>query len=390
MYKIQVLNPIAAIGLNQFPDELYKISNDFPDPDAMLVRSYNLNTVSIPSSAMVIGRAGAGTNTIPVAALSKRGIPVLNTPGANANAVRELVIAGMLLSSRHICNAWAYVNELKSQGEELEHDIEKNKKQFAGFELMGKTLGVIGLGSIGVKVANTAISLGMRVIGYDPAITVKNAWELSSNVQREHMLNALLSESDFISFHVPLIDATKNMLNHERLRLLKKNVVILNFSREGIIDNKALLDALNEDKIHSYICDFPKAEFKNHPRVICLPHLGASTREAEDNCAIMIVKQVREFLENGSIINSVNFPTVELPNLSSGTRLLIANANVPNMVAQISTILAEAKLNISSLINQSRDEVAYTVIDVAQAVSDDVIAHVRNIIGVLQVRTICK
>lgn len=388
MYKIQVLNPIAAIGLNQFPDESYQTSADYADPDAILVRSYNLNAVNIPDSVKAIGRAGTGTNTIPVAELTKRGIPVMNTPGANANAVRELVIAGMLLSSRNICKAWQYVNGLETDGDALDAEIEKNKKQFAGFELMGKTLGVIGLGSIGVKVANTAISLGMRVIGYDPAITVKHAWELSANVQREHMLNALLSESDFVTFHVPLIDATKNMLNQERVRFLKKNAVVLNFSREGVIDNKALMDVLNEKKIQSYICDFPNAEFKNNPRVICLPHLGASTKEAEDNCAIMIVKQVKEFLETGSLVNSVNFPNVELPNLASGTRLLIANANIPNMVAQISTVLADARLNIASLINQSRDEVAYTVIDVEQSMNDDVLNHIKDIIGVLQVRKI--
>ncbi len=388
MFKIQVLNPIAAIGLDQFPADLYTLSSDTTDPDAMLVRSYNLNHATIPDSVKVVGRAGTGTNTIPVATLSKRGIPVLNTPGANANAVRELVIAGMLLSSRNICKAWEYVNGLQSEGEAMEKEIEQNKKQFAGFELMGKTLGIVGLGSIGVKVANTAISLGMRVMGYDPAITVKHAWELSANVQREHSLETLLAQADFVTFHVPLMDATKNLLNATRIALLKKNAVILNFSREGIIDNQALLQALNENKIQSYICDFPHANFKQHPRVICLPHLGASTREAEDNCAVMVVKQVRDYLENGTIVNSVNFPTVELSSHLSGTRLLIANANIPNMVAQISTELAVAKLNIASLINQSRDELAYTVIDVEQPVSEMIMEHLRNIPGVLQVRKI--
>jgi D-3-phosphoglycerate dehydrogenase len=386
MFKIQVLNPIAAIGLNQFPHESYQTGSELKEPDAILVRSYDMHAMNIGASVKVIGRAGAGTNNIPVAALTKRGIPVLNTPGANANAVRELVIAGMLLSSRNICEAWQYVNGLQSEGEALEKEIEQNKKQFAGFELMGKTLGVIGLGSVGVKVANSAIGLGMKVIGYDPAITIKNAWELSSSVQQEHMLDALLSEADFITFHVPLISETKNMLNHTRMPLLKKNAVILNFSREGIVDNKALMDALNEKKISSYICDFPNAELKNHPRVICLPHLGASTREAEDNCAIMVVKQVRDYLEYGSITNSVNFPAVDLPVKYTGTRLTIANANIPNMVAQMSTVLAAAKLNISSLINQSRNEVAYTVIDVEQVVSDAVLDEIRKIEGVLQVR----
>lgn len=386
MFKIQVLNPIAAVGLNQLPQELYAMGADVSDPDAILLRSYQLSAANIPNSVKVIGRAGAGTNNIPVAELTKRGIPVFNTPGANANAVRELVIAGMLLSSRHICQAWQYVNGLQSQGDALEKEIEQNKKQFAGSELMGKTLGVIGLGSIGVKVANTAVSLGMRVIGYDPAITVKNAWELSANVQQEHMLNALLSEADFITFHVPLIEQTKNLLNKARIQLLKKNAVILNFSREGIVDNNALIEALNEKKINSYICDFPNANLKQHPRVICLPHLGASTKEAEDNCAIMIVKQVRDYLENGSITYSVNFPAVDAPANYSGTRLTITNANIPNMVAQISTVLATAQLNIASLLNQSRDEIAYTVIDVEQAVNDTVLNEIAKIVGVLQVR----
>lgn len=389
MFKVQVLNPIAAIGLNQFPAEAYEVSPTLSQPDALLVRSYNVNDMEIPASVKVIGRAGAGTNNIPVAAMTKRGVPVLNTPGANANAVRELVIAGMLLCSRHICQAWEYVNKLESKGEALEKEIEQNKKQFAGFELMGKTLGVVGLGSVGVKVANTAVSLGMRVLGFDPAITVKHAWELSSSVQQEHMLDALLSEADFISFHVPLVESTKNMLNQVRMRLLKKNVVILNFSREGIIDNQALLAALNEKKISYYICDFPNADLKDNPRVICLPHLGASTKEAEDNCAKMIVKQVRDYLETGIITHSVNFPSVDAPKNFSGTRLTIANANIPNMVAQMSTVLANAKLNISSLINQSRDEVAYTVIDVEQDVKDEVITELSKISGVLQVRKIC-
>lgn len=390
MFKIQVLNPIAAIGLNQFPGKEYETGSDINEPDAILVRSYDMHSMNVASSVKVIGRAGAGTNNIPVAALTKHGIPVLNTPGANANAVRELVIASMLLSSRNICEAWQYVNGLQSEGEALEKEVEQNKKQFAGFELMGKTLGVIGLGSVGVKVANSALSLGMKVIGYDPAITVKNAWELSASVQQEHMLEALLSEADFITFHVPLINETKNMLNQTRMPLLKKNAVILNFSREGIVENKALIEALNEKKISSYICDFPNAELKHHPRVICLPHLGASTREAEDNCAIMVVKQVRDYLEYGSITNSVNFPAVDLPAKYTGTRLTIANANIPNMVAQMSTALAAAKLNIASLINQSRNEVAYTVIDVEQAVPDAVLNEIRKIEGVLQVRRISR
>lgn len=387
MFKIQTLNSIAAIGLNYFPRDIYEIASDIQSPDAILVRSHDMHDMVIPDSLKAVGRAGAGINNIPVSILTTRGIPVFNTPGANANAVRELVIAGMLIASRNLCQAWHYVRSLENN-ENLEKEIEKNKKQFVGFELMGKTLGVIGLGSVGVKVANAAINLGMNVIGYDPTISVNRAWELSANVQQAYSIDDLLMKSDFVSFHVPLTSETKHMINASRLHLMKTGATLLNFSREGIIDNTALIDAINEGKIFSYVTDFPSIQIKNHPQVISLPHLGASTQEAEENCAIMIAKQVREFLETGAITNSTNFPTVETPPLIKGTRLSIVNENIPNMVAQISSKLASAGLNIVSLLNKSRGNIAYTLIDVESYVSEAILRSISEIEGVVQLRKI--
>jgi D-3-phosphoglycerate dehydrogenase len=388
MFKIQTMNTISAVGLNHFPQQLYEISSEMASPDAILVRSYNLHHAPIPSSVKAIGRAGAGLNNIPVAALTKRGIPVFNTPGANANAVRELVIAGMLLASRHICQAWHYVSHLQNSDADLHKEIEHNKKQFVGFELMGKTIGIIGLGSVGVKVANAAIGLGMHVMGYDPTISLQRAWELSSNVTYAHSIDDLLTKADFVSFHVPLTETTKNMINASHFHLMKKSVVLLNFARDGIIDHSALREAINEKKVFSYVTDFPCAELKNHPRVISLPHLGASTKEAEENCAVMLAKQIRQFLENGSISNSVNFPTIEIPQTNGGIRLAIVNANVPNMVAQISSKLASAGLNIVSLINKSLDNIAYTVIDLNNEINEIVLKQISQIDGVVKLRII--
>lgn len=389
MFKVQILNQIAASGLNQFPTDLYEVSADLSTPDAVLIRSASLHETVLSDTVKVIARAGAGVNNIPVSQFTKLGVPVLNTPGANANAVRELVLAGMLLASRNICQAWQYVRELKTDdAHAMEKQIEQDKKQFVGSELLGKTLGVIGLGSIGVKVANAAMHLGMNVIGYDPTITVNRAWELSSGVQQAPNIESLLKEADFVTFHVPLNDATKNMLNSARLYLMKKNVVLLNFARDGIIDNQALLNALNEKKIGAYVSDFPCSLLKNHPNVISLPHVGASTKEAEENCAVMAAKQIREFLENGNIINSVNFPTIEMPRDGVSTRLAIVNANVPNVVAQISVKLAQARLNINGLLNGSRDEIAYTLIDVGGKVEGSLLKELTEIEGVVQARKI--
>lgn len=390
MFKIQVLNKIATVGLEQFPRHLYEISANMPNPDAILVRSQTMHDFPMSNSIKAIGRAGIGVNNIPVADLTERGIPVFNTPGANANAVRELVIAGMLLASRNICQAWNYVSQLQTKGNEFKQKIEKEKNQFVGFELLGKTLGIIGLGSIGVKVANAAAHLGMRVVGYDPTIAINHAWALSSNVEKAHNIDDLLMEADFVSFHVPLTDQTRNMINSSRFSLMKKNVVILNFARDEIIDIDALKDALNEKRIFAYVSDFPNEKLQNIPSVICLPHLGASTKEAEENCAVMIANQVRDFLEYGAITNSANFPSVEVTPHISGVRLAIVNANVPNMVAQISAKLAEVGLNISSLINKSRGQIAYTLIDVQEEVHDAILKNIENVNGIIQVRKIAS
>jgi D-3-phosphoglycerate dehydrogenase len=391
MHKIQTFDTIAPTGLNQFPNDLYEISSHIEHPDAILVRSHDLNNMLIPHSVKAVGRAGAGLNNVPVAELTKRGIAVFNTPGANANAVRELVIAGMLLSSRNICQAWNYVLQLQNNTNELNQLIEKNKKQFVGFELMGKTLGIVGLGNIGVQVSNAAISLGMHVIGYDPTITVNRAWELSSQVKQAHNIDDLLMQADFVSFHVPLNETTKDMINESRFQIMKKNVTLLNFARDGIIHPQALISALNENKIFSYVTDFPTAELKHHPRVISLPHLGASTFEAEENCALMIAKQLRSFLEEGSITNSVNFPALQAPPISSGhARLVIVNENVPNMVAQISSKLAQAGLNITSLVNQSLHDIAYTLIDINNQITETVLKQIKSVEGVIQLRLLTQ
>jgi D-3-phosphoglycerate dehydrogenase len=389
MYKIQTLNTIDPIGLKQFPKDLYEIANDLVNPDAILVRSSSLHDKELPSSVKVVVRAGAGVNNIPVDKFTRLGIPVLNTPGANANAVKELVIAGMLLACRNLCQAWDYTRQLDGDDAAINVQVERDKKQFAGFELPGKTLGIIGLGNVGVKVANAAVALGMRVIGYDPTITVKRAWELSANVEEISNLDNLITQADFISLHVPLLAETRNLINAARLRLAKPGLILLNFARDGIVDKTALLAALNDKHVSAYVCDFPCAQLKAHARVISLPHLGASTREAEQTCAIMAVKQARDYLENGSIINSVNFPSVEMP-FNKGIRLAIANANVPSMVAQISTQLAAARLNIVDLLNKSHDAVAYTLIDVDGEVGDGLLKEIAAIEGVIQVRRLIK
>ncbi len=389
MYKILTLNTIADAGLSQFPNKFYTINNDLHDPDAILVRSSSLHEKELPTSVKVIARAGAGVNNIPVDHYTRLGIPVLNTPGANANAVKELVITGMLLACRNLCQAWDYVRQLEGDDVAINTQVERDKKQFSGFELPGKTLGIIGLGNVGVKVANAAIALGMRVIGYDPAITVKRAWELSANVEEVNHLNDLIAQSDFISLHVPLTPETNALIDHSRLQLAKTGLILLNFSRDGIVDKTALRAQLDAGHVYAYVCDFPCSLLKNHPRVISLPHLGASTKEAEETCAVMAAKQVRDYLENGSIINSVNFPTVTMP-FNKGVRLAIANANIPSMVAQISTKLAAANLNIIDLLNRSRDEIAYTLIDVDGFVSDQLVTDIATINGVIQVRCLHK
>jgi len=389
MYLIKTLNNISPIGLAEFNPKHYQVSSETDKPDAIILRSFNMHDFTTPNTVQVVGRAGAGTNNIPIDNLTKLGIPVLNTPGANANAVKELVITGMLLACRNICPAWDYARQLEGDDTAVKTAVEKNKKQFSGFELPNKTLGVIGLGKIGVKVANAARYLGMNVIGYDPAMTVENAWELRSSVQQAEELEDLLSQSDFISIHVPLIEPTKNLINASRLKLMKDNVVILNLARDGIIDNQALAAALQEDKVRNYVCDFPNNLFKNHPKVICLPHLGASTKEAEENCAVMIAQQIKEYLEDGHIRNAVNFPAVKMSR-TEGYRIAIINENIPNMVAQVSTVLSDANINIIDMMNKSRDNIAYTLLDVNTEVNNDLLKNMLAIDGVIHARSVPK
>jgi D-3-phosphoglycerate dehydrogenase len=385
-YRILTLNSISPRGLERLPRERYEIGTDLEEPDAVLVRSADMHALAIPESVRAIGRAGAGVNNIPVGALSQRGIPVFNAPGANANAVKELVLAGLLLAARNVCPAWDFVRQLAGDDAALEEAVEQGKKRFVGFELPGRTLGVVGLGAVGVEVANSALALGMKVLGYDPLITVQRAWQLHSGVEQALSLDDLFARADAISVHVPLNDQTKRLVSEARLRLLSKRAVLLNFARAAIVDEPAVLAALDAGRLHSYVCDFPSTALKAHPRVISLPHLGASTAEAEENCAVMVAEQVREFLENGSIRNSVNYPEAVLPRAPGTTRLAIANSNVPNMVGQISTCLAAQRINIAELLNKSRGEYAYTLVDAEGAIDAVLLAKIRAISGVLSAR----
>lgn len=386
-YRILILNKISSHGLKRLPAESYDTGSEVTNPDAILVRSARMHEMDIPPTVRAIGRAGAGTNNIPVAEMSKRGVVVFNTPGANANAVKELVLAGMLMAARNIAPAMKFVDGLQGDDASLAAQVEEGKKPFAGIELPGRMLGIIGLGSVGGMVADTALKLGMKVQGYDPDITVDAAWRLSSDVKRAHSIDDVFRHSDFITLHVPLVDATRQMVNAERVGLMKHGAVLVNFSREGVIDEQAVLDGLESKKLRAYVCDFPTVRMKSHPGVIALPHLGASTQEAEDNCAVMVVEQVREFLENGNIGYSVNFPSVQMPR-ESAFRMAIANANVPNMLGQISTAMAEAGLNIHNMVNKSRGEMAYTLVDLDSPVPKEVVAKISSIDGVLNVRTL--
>jgi D-3-phosphoglycerate dehydrogenase len=387
-YRILTLNNISARGLERLPRERYEIASDVDRPDAVLVRSADMHGTPIPDSVRAVGRAGAGVNNIPVAELSKRGIPVFNSPGANANAVKELVLAGLFLAARNICPAWSFARSLHGDDHTIDEAVETGKKKFVGFELPGRTLGVVGLGAVGVEVANSALALGMKVLGYDPQITVQRAWQLSSTVEQALSLDDLFARADAITVHVPLNDHTKKLVNEARLKLMKKSGIILNFARAPIVDDEAVIAALDAGRLHSYICDFPKNALKDHPKVVTLPHLGASTGEAEENCAVMVAEQVRDFLENGNIRNSVNFPEAVMPRVPNTTRLVIANSNVPNMVGQISTSLASARINIADLLNKSRGEYAYTLIDTDGAVKEDVLKQIRGISGVLSARIV--
>ena len=390
MYKRQTLNKISPDGLATFPRDDYEIASEILNPDAILVRSADMHTMDIPASVKAVARAGAGTNNIPIPELTERGVIVFNTPGANANAVKELVIAALLFSSRPVHKAAEWAKGLAGNGDAIPDMAEKGKSQFVGPEIKGKTLGVIGLGAIGAMVANTAIGLGMDVIGYDPYISVDAAWSLSRAVHKAESLESLLSKSDYVTIHIPQTNDTKGYINADRIAMMKKGVRLLNFARGGLVVNADVLAAIESGKIASFVTDFADEELLKNDKVICLPHLGASTPEAEDNCAFMAVAQLRDFLENGNITNSVNFPKcrMEEPIPADGTRLCIANRNVPNMVGQITTVLADAKMNIAAMVNQNKANVAYNIIDVENKIDDSIIEKIRGIDGVITVRTI--
>jgi D-3-phosphoglycerate dehydrogenase / 2-oxoglutarate reductase len=389
MYKVLTLNNIAVAGLRHLPRQRDEVASEIAHPDAIIVRSYNMHDMDIPDTVVAIGRAGAGTNNIPVEAMAARGVPVFNAPGANANAVKELAIGGLLIAARNLCDAREYVKGLTETGEALNKAVEAGKKQFVGFELPGKTLGVIGLGAIGVQVANVALDLGMKVVGYDPAITVRSAWQLSSGVEHAETLDQLFQHADAVTIHVPLIDATRKLVNRDRIALMNKGGTIINFARNGVVDNEAALAALDSGHLHGYVSDFPTPELVGHPKVTALPHLGASTSEAEENCAIMVAENLKDYLENGNIRYSVNFPECRLPRMDA-YRVTIANANVPNMVGQISTCIGDAGLNIEDLLNKSIGNLAYTIVDVNEPVTDEIEAKLRAIDGVLTLRNLGK
>ncbi len=389
MIKILTLNDIAEEGLRRFPRARYELGSEVAEPHAVILRSFNMHDMDIADSVVAIGRAGAGTNNIPVEAMSTRGIPVFNAPGANANAVKELAIAGLLISARNICDARDYVKGLSDAGDDLDKLVEQGKKQFLGFELPGKTLGVIGLGAVGVEVANSGLSMGMNVIGFDPNITVKRAWQLSAGVEHTETLAQLFQRADAITLHVPLVDETRGLVGRDQLALLKEGTVLINFARGAVVDNDAVIDALDNGKLRTYVTDFPAAALIAHPKAIVLPHLGASTVEAEENCAIMVADSLIDYIENGNVRHSVNFPEARLPRLDAW-RIAIANANVPNMVGQISTSIASAGLNIEDLLNKSIGDLAYTIVDVNEPPAEETLAEIRAIDGVLTLRNLGK
>jgi D-3-phosphoglycerate dehydrogenase / 2-oxoglutarate reductase len=386
-YGILTLNQISSHGLHRFPAARYTVAKTIDHPDAILVRSHDMHAMAIPASVKAIGRAGAGTNNIPVAEMSKRGVPVFNAPGANANAVKELVFTALLVAARNVIPALDYVGGLDADAGDLEARVEEGKKHFAGIELPHRTLGIIGLGAVGGLVADTAIKLGMKVIGFDPEITVDAAWRLPSSVRKANSIEEVLKASEFVTLHVPLLGVTRHLIDAKRLAAMKPGGVLLNFARDAVVDEDAVLEALAGKKLKYYLCDFPSARLVGKPGVVALPHLGASTEEAEENCAVMVVDQVREYLEHGTIANAVNFPAIEMAR-ESPYRVAIANANVPNMLGQISTAMAHAGLNIHNMLNKSRGETAFTLVDVDSPIKPAVIKAIAAIEGVLSVRSI--
>ncbi|MEO0369316.1 MAG: phosphoglycerate dehydrogenase [Pseudomonadota bacterium] len=387
VYKVQTLNNISAAGLSRLPSSSFDVSDQHDDPDAIMLRSFKMHDMEIPSKLKAVARAGAGVNNIPLDKMSELGIPVFNAPGANANAVKELVVASLFLAARNLHKAVNYVDVLEGDDQELAKLVEAGKKKFAGYELPGKTIGVVGLGAIGGMVANICTELGMKVIGFDPGLTVDGAWQLSTKVERASAVEDLLPHVDFLSVHVPLIDATRDLINADNVKRMRDTAVIINLARGGIINDQAVCEALDAGLLGAYVTDFPNNLTKSNERVIGLPHLGASTQQAEDNCAIMVAEQLKSYLEEGNIVNSVNFPNVSLPRRTD-FRLVVCNSNVPNMVGQISTILADANLNINDMINRSRGEIAYTIVDMDTAIPLSVLDQIKQLEGIMIARVI--
>lgn len=386
-FQVLTLNKISTAGLKRLPANRYQVGDKVSHPDAILVRSCNMLEMEIPASVVAIARAGAGTNNVPVQKMSERGVPVFIAPGANANAVKELVITGMLLASRNIVPALRFTSGLKGDDATMHKLVEDGKKDYAGTELLGRTLGIVGLGAIGRLVANAAIGLGMKVIGYDPEITVDAAWSLSSQVKKASSIEDMLKHSDFVTLHVPLLDTTRNLIDEKRVAVMKAGAVLLNFSRDAIVNEDAVIAGLASKHLRGYVCDFPSNKSLSNDKIIALPHLGASTEEAEENCAVMVAEQLRDYLEHGNITNTVNFPNVSMPR-ESAFRVAIANSNVPNMLGQISTALAKASINIHNMTNKSRGEMAYTLVDTDTALPETLIAQIAAIPGVLVVRAL--
>ena len=390
MFKIKTYNKISVKGLERFPRGSYEVGSDIGSPDAVLLRSQKLQGVEVPASLVAVARAGAGTNNVPVADYSKLGIVVFNTPGANANAVKELVMAGMLLATRGILPGMAYVNSLTDMTDaaEMHALLEKEKARFAGGEIKGKTLGIVGLGAIGSLVADMALAMGMKVVGFDPALSIDAAWRLDSSVQRMENLSALMARSDYISLHVPALEATKHMVNAAALAQAKPTAVLLNFARETIVDSVAVKQSLDAGKLAYYVCDFPEPAMLNHAKVIAMPHIGASTEESEENCAVMAANQLMDYLENGNIVNSVNFPAVSMGRVTNSSRITFSNDNVSGVLGHVLSVLADKKVNVIDMMNKSRGELAFNIIDVESKPTDDVVSAIAAVEHVIRVRVI--
>ena len=390
MFKIKTYNKISVKGLERFPRGGYEVGSDIGSPDAVLLRSQKLQGVEVPASLVAVARAGAGTNNVPVADYSKLGIVVFNTPGANANAVKELVMAGMLLATRGILPGMAYVNTLTDMTDaaEMHTLLEKEKARFAGGEIKGKTLGIVGLGAIGSLVADMALAMGMKVVGFDPALSIDAAWRLDSSVQRMENLSALMARSDYISLHVPALEATKHMVNAAALAQAKPTAVLLNFARETIVDSTAVKQSLDAGKLAYYVCDFPEPAMLNHAKVIAMPHIGASTEESEENCAVMAANQLMDYLENGNIVNSVNFPAVSMGRVTNSSRITFSNDNVSGVLGHVLSVLADKKVNVIDMMNKSRGELAFNIIDVESKPTDDVVSAIAAVEHVIRVRVI--